>query len=174
MVTMAVRDGPAFCWTVNVATPLPDRDGIATSIQLALAAAVQTHAATLAVTVGASVPPVAGTLASEKPTVNRHGAASCATPTCVSFTPTVACRAAGSVLAATLYVTLPLPCPCTGELMAIHDASLDTVHVQSRLVSMAMVPDAPVAGTDGNELVATTEHFAAVGALVVMDDDPHA
>jgi hypothetical protein len=57
---------------------------------------------------------------------------------------------------------------------AIHDVALDAVQVQSRVVSMAMVPFAPSAGADVSEFVADTWHLGAVGAVTAIDDDPQA
>jgi hypothetical protein len=58
--------------------------------------------------------------------------------------------------------------------IAIHDALLTATHVQSRVVSMAMVPVEPSADADDGEFVTDTWHFGALGAVVVIDDDPQA
>lgn len=57
-------------------------------------------------------------------------------------------------------------------MIAIQDALLAATHVQSRVVSMAMVPVEPPADADDGELVTDTRHFGALGAVVVVDDEP--
>jgi hypothetical protein len=159
---------------VNVALPLPAVADCAAVIQATPLAALHPHADALAATVTVSVPPAAETAALGNATVKRHGAASCATATCASLTPTIALRGAGSAFAATRYVTLPLPCPAACDVIATHDAPLVAVQVQSRVVSTAIVPVAPSAGTDGSELAADTWHFGVLGAVTAIDDDPQA
>jgi len=53
-----------------------------------------------------------------------------------------------------------------------HAALLDAIQVQSRVVSMAIVPDAPSADASGSELDADTWHLGAVGAFDEIDDEP--
>src|SRR4051812_32230610 len=56
--------------------------------------------------------------------------------------------------------------------MAIHDAALDAVHVHSRFVEIASVPDIPAAGAALAGASSTlTWHFAAVGDVTEIDDD---
>ena len=45
--------------------------------------------------------------------------------------------------------------------------------MQSRVVSIATVPEPPAAGTVDSELVAATWHFEVVGAVISVDDDRH-
>ncbi len=132
------------------------------------------HAVALAVTVTVSGPPAAETVASGDATVNRQTPASCATATWASLTLTIARRGVGSAFAATRYATLPLPCPAASDVSVIHEAPLDAVHVQSRVVSIVMVPVAPSAGTDASELVADTWHLGALGPVTAIDDEPQA
>jgi hypothetical protein len=159
---------------VNAALPLPVPDAVVVSIHETLLAAVHAHAAALAVTASDSVPPAADIGPFADAIVNLHTPASCETTTCASLTPTIALRGVGSTLAATWYVRLPLPWPEVSEVSAIHAAVLDAVQVQSRVVSMAMVPFAPSAGAEVRELVAETWHLGAVGAVTSIDDDPQA
>jgi hypothetical protein len=100
-VTVPVRASPAFCRTVKPALPLPVAEADVVSIQATLLAAVHAQAAELAVTATVSGPPAAAIVAGADPTVNRHTAASCATATCASLTPTVPLRGVGSALVAT-------------------------------------------------------------------------
>jgi hypothetical protein len=174
-VMAPIRASPAFCPTVKVAVPLPAvADCFVIPIQATLLAAVHVHAAALAVTVTVSGPPAAETVGSGEATVNRQTPGSCATTTCASLTSTIARRADGSAFAAARYATLPLPCPAASDVSVIHEAPLDAVHVQSRVVSIVMVPVAPSAGTDASELVADTWHFGVVGPVTAIDDEPHA
>jgi hypothetical protein len=49
-----------------------------------------------------------------------------------------------------------------------------TAHVQSRVVVMLNVPEAPAAGADDTEVLGVTWHLTPEGASTVIDDDPHA
>jgi hypothetical protein len=69
-------------------------------------------------------------------------------------------------------VTLPAPWPSAVEVIAIHDAPLAAIHVQSRVVSMAIVPAEPSADAVEGEFVTDTWHFGVLGAVVVIEDDP--
>ena len=71
-------------------------------------------------------------------------------------------------------MTLPLPCPDASDVSAIHEAVLDAVQVQSRVVSTVMAPFPPSAGAVGREFVAETWHLGVVGAVTSIDDDPQA
>ena len=56
----------------------------------------------------------------------------------------------------------------------IHDVGVDADHVQSRLVLMVSVPEAPAAGTDVIELPTETEHFESPGEVTEIEEDPQA
>lgn len=53
----------------------------------------------------------------------------------------------------------------------IQDAAVEADHVQSRVVSIATVPDPPEAGTFVNELVTESWHFEVVGAVTCTEDE---
>ena len=91
----------------------------------------------------------------------------------VLLTSSTPCRGAGSALALTRYVSDSLPWPEVG-VTAIHAAFVVAVHVQSRLVEIASVPDMPPAGAAPVAAFSTvTTHLAAVGAVTeIADDDP--
>ena len=56
----------------------------------------------------------------------------------------------------------------------IHDAALVAPHVQSRVVATDRLPDPPDAGIEAEtEFVTATWHFAAVGALTSIEEEPH-
>jgi hypothetical protein len=58
--------------------------------------------------------------------------------------------------------------------IAIQDAEFVTAHVQSRVVVIVNVPDAPDAGADGIDMLGVTWHLTPDGESTVIDDDPHA
>jgi hypothetical protein len=60
------------------------------------------------------------------------------------------------------------------DVITIHDAPLETAHVQSRLVAIVSVPDAPDGGADCIELVTFTWHLLPDGPLRATDDEVHA
>jgi hypothetical protein len=81
-------------------------------------------------------------------------------------------RGETTLLAATLYGTLPSPCPLTDEPSTIQSAPLFADHVHSRLTDTATVPlppDALIA--DGPVLRLTTHHASDDGAVTATDDE---
>jgi hypothetical protein len=55
---------------------------------------------------------------------------------------------------------------------AIHEAPLDAVQVQSRVVEIVSVPDIPAAGAlAAGGFSTVTWHFAAVGDVTEIDDE---
>src|SRR5262249_62351774 len=58
--------------------------------------------------------------------------------------------------------------------MTTHDALVDAVHVQSRVVVTVIVPAAPAAGTDDIEFSVERLHFDVEGPITETEDDPHA
>ena len=175
MTTVAARASPPFGRTDNVTVPLPEPlDPAAIVIHDAVAVAVHPHAGELAPIATLIDPPDAGLDVSGGVTVNRHGAGSCVTSAVASLTVTTPCRGDGSLFAATRYVNVASPCPFVDDAIAIHGVGVDADHVQSRLVLILSVPDAPAAGTEDIELVTETEHFSPDGDVTEMDDEPHA
>jgi hypothetical protein len=71
-------------------------------------------------------------------------------------------------------VSESLPWPEVADVIAIHAAFVVAVHVQSRLVEIATVPDIPSAGAAPSAAFwRVTSHLAAVGAVTDMaEDDP--
>ena len=121
-----------------------------------------------------TVPPDADTDEVMGDTVKRHGAASCATVTCVPLTSSVPLRDAGAALASTRYETVPLPCPLPAEVRAIQFTPLDASHVQSRVVVIVSEPLPPPAGAVAIELSTETEHFGVLGDVVeIVVARPH-
>jgi len=51
----------------------------------------------------------------------------------------------------------------------IQGAAVEADQVQSRVVSIATVPEPPAAGTLDSELVAVTWHFEVVGAVISVE-----
>jgi len=175
MTTVASRASPPFGRTVSTTVPLPEPlEPLAIVIHDAVGVAVHPHAGELAPTATLIDPPDAGLDASGGVTVYRHGAGSCVTSTVVSLTVTTPCRGDGSMFAATRYVKVASPCPFVEDAIEIHGVGVDADQVQSRLVAMVSVPDAPAAGTEEIELVTETEHFSPDGDVTEMDDEPQA
>jgi hypothetical protein len=75
-------------------------------------------------------------------------------------------------LAATRYATVPSPWPLLADVRAIHSFGDDAAHVQSREVDTVNVPAPPEADTVGDELLAVTEHFAPLGPVIDVEDEP--
>jgi hypothetical protein len=65
-------------------------------------------------------------------------------------------RSAGSALAATEYVMVPLPCPSLPAVIATHGTSLTADHEHSRAAVTAALPVPPVAGIVGVPLLTPT------------------
>jgi len=101
-------------------------------------------------------PPSADTVVFAGETANLHGAGSCETATCEPFTSIAPRRDEGTPFASTRYVTAPLPCPDFADVMVIHAADDDAVHVQSRVVLTAICPVDPDEGTVGTPLSTVT------------------
>jgi hypothetical protein len=81
-------------------------------------------------------------------------------------------RRVGVAFGVTVYPMVDAPCPSIVEPIAIHDTSVDAVHVQSRSALTATVPDPPAAGNVWLDAAVTT-HLLVVGATmedVVFDD----
>ena len=76
-------------------------------------------------------------------------------------------------MAATVNETLPSPCPLVAP-TETQLASADTDQVQSRVVAIVKVPDAPDGGADCIELVTWTWHLVPDGPLRATEDDVHA
>ena len=89
---------PLFRSTVMVVVAVPLWDDELAWIHAVCEAAVQLHKADAVSTRTATVPPMATTDVDEGVMVNRHGAASCAMATVVSFTVRFARRLDGSTL----------------------------------------------------------------------------
>jgi hypothetical protein len=68
-----------------------------------------------------------------------------------------------------------VPWPEVGAASEIHDAVLDALHEQSRVVVSAKTPLPPTAGIEPvTELVTVMSHLVVVGVVTLSDDDPHA
>lgn len=83
---------------------------------------------------------------------------------------------AGAGFGPTRKSTVPLPWPLVDEANVIQDAVVEADHVQSRVVSMATVPEPPAAGTLESELLKDSSHFEVVGAAGCVEDEedvPH-
>lgn len=75
------------------------------------------------------------------------------------------------MLAATLKLTEPLPCPDAGDTCEIHGASAaDAVHVQSGVVVTAILADPPDESTDIGDDESETSHLTGVGPEATWDD----
>jgi hypothetical protein len=55
-----------------------------------------------------------------------------------------------------------------------HDAVVLAAHVQSRVVDTSAVPVPPAAGATCIDVETVTWHFDPVGAVVEIDEEPHA
>lgn len=87
------------------------------------------------------------------------------------FTTRAAWRPDVWVLAATLKVTEPLPCPDVGDTCEIHGASAaDAVHVQSGVVVTAMLAEPPDESIEIGVDDSDTSHFTGVGPDATWDD----
>lgn len=151
------RTSPLLVATPIVAAPVPLPLAPSTiASQGALLAAVQEHAAELAVTETRIDPPEAATPVCDAATVNRHGAASCARSTVASFTRTVPRRAIGSGFAATRNATVPSPCPDVPSVIEIHELLVVADQVQSLVVATATLPLAPAYGAEFSVVDAVT------------------
>ena len=169
------RASPPFGRTFSVTVPLPEPlDPAVTVIHDAVLSAVHPHAGELASTAMPIGPPAAGLVAAAGVTVNRHGAASCVMSAVASFTVTMPWRGVGSTFVSTRYDNAASPWPLADDISEIHDVAVDADHVQSRLVLMVSVPEAPVAGTEVIELPTDTEHFESLGDVTEIEDDPQA
>ena len=91
-----------------------------------------------------------------------------------SFTVTMPWRGVGSTFVSTRYDNAASPWPLADDISEIHDVAVDADHVQSRLVLMVSVPEAPAAGTEVIELPTDTEHFESLGDVTEIEDDPQA
>jgi len=60
------------------------------------------------------------------------------------------------------------------EVIEIHDALEFADHVQSLVVATVTLPFAPAYGAECMVVVAVTWHLELVGAVVEMDEEPHA
>ena len=81
-------------------------------------------------------------------------------------------RIDGSGFALTRYATDPLPWPDAPEVMTSQGASVAALHVQSRLVSTASVPDMPFAGAaPAVSLPTVTLHLLSVGDVTDVDEE---
>jgi hypothetical protein len=172
IVAVPLRSGPMLGETVIFVVPVPLPPPPTVS-QSALLTAVHAHplpAATWTVI----VPPAASTDELAGDTAYVHGAGAWSIVIWVSLTASTPWRGERSAFAPTRKSMVPLPCPLAADVSAIHDAVLDALHVQSRVVEIVTVPEAPLAGTDDSELAAVTWHFAVVGAATLIEEDPHA
>jgi hypothetical protein len=89
------------------------------------------------------------------------------------LTSTLPRRTDASPLAATRYPIVPLPCPLAPVVKEIHEAALDAVHVQSRVVVTASEPVAPEGGASPVISLATvTWHLSAEGADTSIEREP--
>jgi hypothetical protein len=172
IITEAERAFPEFAATFSVTLPEPvPLRGAAIAIQFAVVSALHAHEPSEVMRT-ATVPPAVGAAALMASSVNWHTAASCAIPTCWSFTSSVPRRATWSTFAATRYATLPSPWPLLADVRAIHSFEDDAAHVQSREVDTVNVPAPPEAATFGDELLTVTEHFEPVGPVIDVEDEP--
>jgi hypothetical protein len=117
-----------------------------------------------------TVPPVSARSTRRGSTSNRHGAPSCASSIRVSSMLNAPRRGFGVAFALTWTATVSSPCPVVRS-GTIHCASDVIVQLHSRPAAIEMVPEPP---GDGNELgvgLAVIAHFAAVGAVALIDED---
>lgn len=104
-------------------------------------------------------------------TVYWHGAADCASGTWRSATVTDAWRASGSAFSATLYATVPSPCPSAVDVKVIHDAETEARHEHSRAIPIDKVPDPPAAGNDPLLLEIVASHRPDAGDVTFVAVD---
>src|SRR4051812_20057760 len=84
-------------------------------------------------------------------------------------------RAVPAGFAATVYRTVPAPCPSTGDASVIHATEDDTDQEHSRAEATARLPLPPLAGNAAGVGVAATPHRAGDGeTAVLVDVEPHA
>lgn len=83
----------------------------------------------------------------------------------------MAWRPATTAFGATVYVTVPLPCPLAEDVIASQSASLLAVHEHSRSVVTCRVPLAPDALSVGVLAVSVSAHRDAVGAVTLVDEE---
>jgi hypothetical protein len=112
--TVPLRAAPVLVSTNSSAVPPPVPLPRTTRTHEASLAAVHAHPATVD-TPTVTVPPLAATAAEPGWSSNRHGAASCATTTRVSFMRIADDRRVATVFSATVTVTTPSPWPEFGE-----------------------------------------------------------
>jgi hypothetical protein len=171
-ITVPVRASPLFSAIVNVTGPLllplfPND----TTIHPDCDTAVQLQPVSVS-TASATVPATADTDVFGGAMAKRHGAASCATETAMSFTVTMPCRADGAAFAATRYPIDPAPCPLLSDESAIHVVAVVAAQVQSRVVVTVSIPGAPAAGIEVIELLTFTSHFEEDEGPVTDIDEP--
>ena len=177
IVTLPLRAAPSFAATLTVTVParVPVELG-GTLIQGESAVADHEQPVSVSTAI-ATAPPFADTVVLAGVTVNRHGAASCSTMTCVLLTSMVARRCAAAGLEVIRYAIVPSPCPLLVAVSAIQSDALLAAHVQSRAVETASVPSMPAAGAvPDSEFDTLTSHLGEVGAVREIVDDalPHA
>ncbi len=127
-----VREGPAFCATLKLTLPLPERAPVwLTVIHAAFDTALQVQDEAEAVTANVPVPPGAAIVWLDGDTVNEHGAGSAADCVTVNVWPaivTVPARALDDPFAVHATVMRPLPVPESGS-VASHSAADEAAQV---------------------------------------------
>jgi hypothetical protein len=132
---------------------------------------VAVHAQPVAA-VTAMVPVLAAdvTFADAGEIVGVQGAPACVTVNVLPPTVSVPVRGAVAVLAATAYVTEPLPLPAAPALMVIHASLLVAVHAQpvDAVTATVPVPAAAVTLADAGEIVGVQGAAACVTVNVLL------
>jgi hypothetical protein len=81
-------------------------------------------------------------------------------------------RVVTTPLGATVYATLPSPCPLVEEeAIPSHSASVFTVQAHSRLMVIDNVPLPPAASAVGRLAASVAAHRDDVGAVTLVDDE---
>jgi len=139
------RAAPVFATTDNVTVPLalPDCPA-ATAIHASAEVADHAQPANV-LTLTESGPPAATTVLLVRLSVNTHGAPAWLSCTVADAMFNAADRADGTWLAATVYATVPSPCPLAAPVIEIQPALLVAVHEHSLAADTLTFPVPPVA-----------------------------
>jgi hypothetical protein len=172
--TATGRATPVFTPTLTLIDALPRPAPGATLAHGTSLVAVQAQAGCVRTSI-ARTPPSAPTVSGTLDTWKRQGAGSSATVTERSPATMVPCRATGSPLASTRYVTLPSPCPWAAEVIAIHGTCDAAVQAHSRATPIVRVPEPPLALKEEGVPVTEAWQRAVDGLVTLVDAElPHA
>lgn len=131
-----------------------------------------------AVTAIGCEPPEASNVWFCRSMLNTQAAAACLMVTASLLTMICPCRAETTAFAATVYGTVPFPCPLVEAVSVIQSTLLFAAHEHSRLTTTDTIPLPPFASIVGDPAVAVTAQRSASAAgdgdVTLVDDDWHA